>query len=61
MEVRGNKKTYTVYFLATGGIDFQANNEDDAISQFAQVDPQDILDTFKMNGWEITEVIKEDE
>ena len=54
------KKTFTICFLATGGVDIEAENEDEALNEFADIDPQIILDTFAMNGWEITEVIDED-
>lgn len=53
--------TYTVCFLSTGGIDIEAEDADEALRKFANLDPQDVLDTFAMNGWEITEIEEREE
>ena len=53
---------YTVCFMATGGIDVDANDEDEAIRKFhEEVNPDDIIDNLVENGWEITEVYTQDE
>ena len=53
---------FTVCFMATGGIDIEADSEEDAIRKFNdETDPNDIIENMTENGLTITEVFKEDE
>ena len=53
---------YTICFMATGGIEVEADSYDDAIRRFnEEVDPNDIIENMTENGWDITEVFEEDE
>ena len=56
---------YTVCFMATGGVDIEAENEDEAIKKFNEMsvnEPEILSETFLQNGWEITDIeIREEE
>ena len=56
---------YTVCFTATGGVDIEAENEDEAIKKFNEMsvnEPEIFSETFLQNGWEITDIeIREEE
>ena len=56
---------YTVCFMATGGVDIEAENEDEAIKKFNEMsvnEPEIFSETFLQNGWEITDIeIREEE
>jgi hypothetical protein len=55
-------KKFTVCFMATGGIDIWADNEDEAIRKFnEEIDQNDIIENMTENGWDVTEVFEEDE
>lgn len=55
-------KKFTVCFMATGGIDIWADNEDEAIRKFnEEIDQNDIIENMTENGWDITEVFEEEE
>ena len=55
-------KKFTVCFMATGGIDILADNEDEAIRKFnEEIDQNDIIENMTENGWDITEVFEEDD
>lgn len=54
-------KKFTVCFMATGGIDIWADNEDEAIRKFnEEIDQNDIIENMTENGWDITEVFEEE-
>lgn len=54
-------KKFTVCFMATGGIDIWADNEDEAIRKFhEEIDQNDIIENMTENGWDITEVFEDD-
>ena len=53
-------KKFTVCFMATGGIDIWADNEDEAIRKFnEEIDQNDIIENMTENGWDITEIFEE--
>ena len=53
---------YTVCFMATGGMQIEADNEDEAIRKFnEEIDQNDIIENMTENGWDITEVFEEEE
>lgn len=54
-------KKFTVCFMATGGIDIWADNEDEAIRKFnEEIDQNDIIENMTENGWDITEIFEDD-
>ena len=53
-------KKFTVCFMATGGIDIWADNEDEAVRKFnEEIDQNDIIENMTENGWDITEIFEE--
>ena len=51
---------YTVCFMATGGMQIEADSEDEAIRKFnEEIDQNDIIENMTENGWDITEVFEE--
>ena len=53
---------FTVCFMATGGIQIEADFEDEAIRKFnEEIDQNDVIENMTENGWDITEVFEEDE
>lgn len=53
---------FTVCFQATGGIEIEAENEDEAIRKFnEEVDQNDIIENLTENGWDITEIFEGDD
>lgn len=52
---------YTVCFMATGGIEVEANSYDEAYDKFDNVPYETILENLGTNGVDITEVIREDD
>lgn len=53
---------YTVCFIATGGIEIEADSEEEAVRKFnEEVDQNDIIENMTENGWDMTEVFEEDE
>lgn len=63
-ELEGGKvmAKFTVCFMATGGIDIEADSEEEAVRKFnEEVDQNDIIENMTENGWDVTEVFEEDE
>ena len=53
---------FIVCFMATGGIQIEADSEDEAIRKFnEEIDQNDVIENMTENGWDITEVLDEDE
>ena len=51
---------YTVCFMATGGMQIEADNEEEAIRKFnEEVLEEDIIENLTSNGWDVTEVFEE--
>lgn len=51
---------FTVCFMATGGIDIEADSEEEAIRKFnEEIDQNDIIENMTENGWDVTEVFEE--
>lgn len=53
---------YTVCFMATGGMQIEADSEEEAVRKFnEEVLEEDIIENLTTNGWDVTEVFEEDE
>lgn len=52
---------YTVCFVATGGIEVEANSYDEAYDKFGDISPSEIMAELALNGYEVTEILCEDE
>lgn len=53
---------YTVCFMATGGMQIEADSEEEAVRKFnEEIDQNDIIENLTTNGWDVTEVFEEDE
>ena len=53
---------YTVCFMATGGIEIEADSEEEAVRKFnEEILEEDIIENLTANGWDVTEVFEEDE
>lgn len=53
-------KKFTVCFMATGGMQIEANSEEEAVRKFNdEVLEEDIIENLTTNGWDITEVFEE--
>jgi len=53
---------FIVCFMATGGIDIEAESEEEARRKFnEEIDQNDIIENMTENGWDITEVFEEAE
>lgn len=53
---------FTVCFMATGGIEIEAESADEARRKFnEEIDQNDIIENMTENGWDITEVFEEAE
>ena len=51
---------FTVCFMATGGIQIEADSEEEAVCKFnEEVDQNDIIENMTENGWDVTEVFEE--
>ena len=51
---------YTVCFMATGGMQIEADSEEEAIRKFnEEVLEEDIIENLTSNGWDVTEVFEE--
>ena len=51
---------YTVCFMATGGIEIEADSEEDAVRKFnEEILEEDIIENLTSNGWDVTEVFEE--
>ena len=51
---------YTVCFMATGGIEIEADSEEEAVRKFnAEIVEEDIIENLTANGWDVTEVFEE--
>lgn len=51
---------YTVCFMATGGIDIEADSEEEAVRKFnEEILEEDIIENLTSNGWDVTEVFEE--
>lgn len=50
---------YTVCFMATGGIDIEADSEEEAIRKFNEETlEEDVIENLTANGWNVTEVFE---
>ena len=55
------KKRYTICFMSTGGLEIEAESEDEAIRLFDTAEMQRIaLENLDQNGIEITEIFEEE-
>lgn len=51
---------YTVCFMATGGMQIEADSEEEAVRKFnEEVLEEDIIENLTANGWDVTEVFEE--
>ena len=51
---------YTVCFMATGGMQIEADSEEEAVRKFnEEILEEDIIENLTSNGWDITEVFEE--
>lgn len=51
---------YTVCFMATGGMQIEADSEEEAIRKFNEETlEEDIIENLTSNGWDVTEVFEE--
>ena len=55
-------KKFTVCFMATGGMQIEADSEEEAVRKFnEEILEEDIIENLTTNGWDVTEVFEEDE
>lgn len=54
-------RQYTICYIATGGITLEADNEDEAIRKFEDIDYAVIKEQLIYNGYDITDIIDEGE
>ncbi len=51
---------YTVCFMATGGMQIEADSEEEAVRKFnEEILEEDIIENLTVNGWGVTEVFEE--
>ena len=51
---------YIVCFMATGGMQIEADSEEEAVRKFnEEVLEEDIIENLTSNGWDVTEVFEE--
>ena len=51
---------YTVCFMATGGMQIEADSEEEAVRKFnEEILEEDIIENLTANGWNVTEVFGE--
>jgi len=51
---------FTVCFMATGGMQIEADNEEEAIRKFNEETlEEDVIENLTTNGWDVTEVFEE--
>ncbi len=51
---------YTVCFMATGGMQIEADSEEEAVRKFNEESlEEDIIENLTANGWNLTEVFDE--
>lgn len=51
---------YTVCFMATGGMQIEADSEEEAVRKFNEdILEEDIIENLTANGWDVTEVFEE--
>lgn len=51
---------YTVCFMATGGMQIEADSEEEAVRKFnEEILEEDIIENLTANGWDVTEVFEE--
>lgn len=54
-------KKFTVCFMATGGIEIEADSEEEAVRKFnEEILEEDIIENLIPNGWDMTEVFEDD-
>ena len=50
---------FTVCFMATGGMQIEADNEEEAIRKFNEETlEEDVIENLTSNGWDVTEVFE---
>lgn len=53
---------FIVCFMATGGIEIEAESEEEAKRKFnEEIDQSDIIENMTENGWDITEVFEQND
>ena len=51
---------YTVCFMATGGMQIDADSEEEAVRKFnEEILEEDVIENLTSNGWDVTEVFEE--
>lgn len=51
---------FIVCFMATGGIEIEADSEEEAVRKFnEEILEEDIIENLTANGWDVTEVFEE--
>lgn len=49
-------KKFTITFAATGGVEIEAETEEEAIAQFDKMSDSDLMEELNQNGIEMTEI-----
>lgn len=53
-------KKFTITFAATGGVEIEAETEEEAIAQFDKMTDSDLMEELNQNGIEMTEIFEEE-